>query len=65
MSRVTKSISEAGRYSSGTPLLENSHWKRAAIRFKQLADVPLTQLLKRLDHMQTRIESLESTFKRK
>ena len=65
MSMVTKSISEAGRYSSGTPLLENSHWKRAAIRFKQLADVPLTQLLKRLDHMQTRIESLESTFKRK
>ena len=65
MSMVTKSISEAGSYSSGTPMLESLHWKRAAVRFKQLADVPLTQLLKRLDHIQTQIESLESTFKRK
>lgn len=65
MSMVTKSISEAGSYSSGTPMLESLPWKRAAIRFKQLADVPLTQLLKRIDHMQTQIESLESTFKRK
>ncbi len=65
MSMVTKSISESGSYSSGTPMLESLHWKRAAVRFKQLADVPLTQLLKRLDHIQTQIESLESTFKRK
>lgn len=65
MSMVTKNISESGRYSSGTPMLESSNWKRAAIRFKQLADVPLTQLLKRIDYMQTQIESLESTFKRK
>ena len=65
MSMVTKSISEAGSYSSGTPMLESLHWKRAAVRFKQLADVPLTQLLKRLDHIQAQIESLESTFKRK
>jgi UDP-3-O-[3-hydroxymyristoyl] glucosamine N-acyltransferase len=46
-------------------MLESLHWKRAAVRFKQLADVPLTQLLKRLDHIQAQIESLESTFKRK
>ncbi|OTG64934.1 UDP-3-O-(3-hydroxymyristoyl)glucosamine N-acyltransferase [Acinetobacter sp. ANC 4470] len=65
MSMVTKSISESGSYSSGTPMLESLHWKRAAVRFKQLADVPLTQLLKRLDHIQAQIESLESTFKRK
>ena len=63
MSMVTKSIFEAGTYSSGTGLFENSQWKRTIVRFRQLADVPLTQLLKRLDHMQTRIESLESTFK--
>ncbi|KAB0624749.1 UDP-3-O-(3-hydroxymyristoyl)glucosamine N-acyltransferase [Acinetobacter gandensis] len=63
MSMVTKSISVAGSYSSGTPMLESGSWKKAAIRFKQLADVPLTQLVKRLDHMQSQIESLESTFK--
>ncbi len=61
MSMVTKSISEAGSYSSGTPMLESLHWKRAAVRFKQLADVPLTQLMKKLDHIQSQIESLEST----
>ena len=63
MSMVTKSIFEAGTYSSGTGLFENSQWKRTIVRFRQLADVPLTQILKRLDHMQTQIESLESTFK--
>lgn len=63
MSMVTKSISEPGTYSSGTGALPNTQWKRAVIRFRQLADVPLTQLQKRLDHMQTQIESLESTLK--
>ena len=61
MSMVTKSISEAGSYSSGTPMLESLQWKRAAVRFKQLADVPLTQLMQRLDYMKSQIESLEST----
>ncbi|MBJ9985139.1 UDP-3-O-(3-hydroxymyristoyl)glucosamine N-acyltransferase [Acinetobacter sp. S40] len=63
MSMVTKSIFESGIYSSGTGLFENSHWKRTIVRLRQLADVPLTQILKRLDHMQAQIESLESTFK--
>lgn len=63
MSMVTKSISEAGTYSSGTGLLDNHHWKRTIVRFRQLADVPLTQVMKRLDHIQAQIESLESTFK--
>ena len=63
MSMVTKSIYEAGTYSSGTALLENNQWKRTIVRFRQLADVPLTQIMKRLDHIQTQIESLESTFK--
>lgn len=63
MSMVTKSILKAGTYSSGTGLLENLAWKKSVVRIKQLADVPLTQLVKRLDHMQSQIESLESTFK--
>ena len=63
MSMVTKNISETGTYSSGTSFMENSQWKRSVVRLRQLADVPLTQLMKRLDHMQAQIESLESTFK--
>lgn len=63
MSMVTKNISEAGTYSSGIGLFENSHWKRTVVRLRQLADVPLTQLTKRLDHMQAQLESLESTLK--
>lgn len=42
-------------------MLESLQWKRAAVRFKQLADVPLTQLMQRLDYMKSQIESLEST----
>ncbi|HEO1821617.1 TPA: UDP-3-O-(3-hydroxymyristoyl)glucosamine N-acyltransferase [Acinetobacter baumannii] len=62
MSMVTKNISEAGTYSSGTGLFENNHWKKTIVRLRQLADVPLTQITKRLDHIQAQIESLESTF---
>jgi UDP-3-O-[3-hydroxymyristoyl] glucosamine N-acyltransferase len=36
MSLVTHSIREAGEYSSGTPLMNNRDWRRAAVRFKQL-----------------------------
>ncbi len=35
-SLVTHSIPHAGVYSSGTPLMENSLWKRNAVRFKSL-----------------------------
>ncbi|MBD0233574.1 UDP-3-O-(3-hydroxymyristoyl)glucosamine N-acyltransferase, partial [Acinetobacter baumannii] len=38
------------------------HWKKTIVRLRQLADVPLTQITKRLDHIQAQIESLESTF---
>lgn len=62
MSMVTKNISVPGTYSSGIGLFENSHWKKTVVRLRQLADVPLTQITKRLDHMQAQIESLESTF---
>ena len=63
MSMVTKSISEAGSYSSGTGMFETSQWKRTVVRLRQLADVPLTRIVKKLDDMQTRIESLETTLK--
>ena len=63
MSMVTNNISEDGKYSSGIGLFENQKWKRTVVRLRQLADVPLTQLVKRLDHMQSQIESIESTLK--
>jgi UDP-3-O-[3-hydroxymyristoyl] glucosamine N-acyltransferase len=63
MSMVTNNISEAGKYSSGIGLFENHKWKRTVVRLRQLADVPLTQLVKKIDDIQTQIESLESTLK--
>jgi len=36
MSLVTRSITEPGEYSSGTPLQRNRDWRRNAARFKQL-----------------------------
>jgi UDP-3-O-[3-hydroxymyristoyl] glucosamine N-acyltransferase len=36
MSLVTHSIREPGEYSSGTPLMDNRAWRKAAARFKQL-----------------------------
>lgn len=38
MSRITKSISQAGEYGSGTPMMPAAQWRRAAVRFKQLAN---------------------------
>lgn len=63
MSMVTKSISEAGSYSSGTGQFETHQWKRTVVRLRQLADVPLTKLVKKLEDMQSQIESIESTLK--
>ncbi len=39
MSLVTHSIRDAGEYSSGTPLMSNKEWRKAAVRFKQLDQV--------------------------
>ena len=36
MTLVTRSISEPGEYSSGTPLMDNRSWRRSAARFRQL-----------------------------
>lgn len=65
MSMVTKSITVAGTYSSGTGLMENNHWKRTIVRFRQLADFPLTQVFKRLDQLQAQLESLDLTLKQR
>jgi UDP-3-O-[3-hydroxymyristoyl] glucosamine N-acyltransferase len=36
MSIVTKSITEPGSYSSGTPMMPTRDWRRSAVRFSQL-----------------------------
>ncbi|MEH6549547.1 MAG: UDP-3-O-(3-hydroxymyristoyl)glucosamine N-acyltransferase [Pseudomonadales bacterium] len=36
---VTKSITEPGSYSSGTPMMKTDEWRRAAVRFSQLDDM--------------------------
>ena len=60
MSMITKSINKPGTYSSGTSFLENSQWKKAVVRFRQLADVPVNQLIKQIEHLQARVEQVES-----
>jgi len=47
MAMVTRSISESGTYSAGTPLMENRQWRRNAVRMKQLDQ--LTQRLSSLE----------------
>lgn len=49
MTLVTKSISEAGSYSSGTAMSKTSEWRKSAARFRQL------------DDMAKRIRTLEKT----
>ena len=36
MSLITKSMKESGYYSSGTPFMKNSDWKKNAVAFKRL-----------------------------
>lgn len=38
-SLVTKSIKESGIYSSGTPIMKNSDWKKNAVGFKRLHEL--------------------------
>lgn len=60
MSMVTKSISQAGVYSSGTALLDNTAWKKAVIGFRQLSATPINALLKQLKLLTARVDQLES-----
>src|SRR5690606_22213467 len=63
MAMVTKKLPEAVTYSSGSGLYGKEKWKRAVVRLVRLGDVPLTQVKKRLDHLQSQTESVESRFK--
>lgn len=49
MSLVTNSILEPGVYSSGTGAMENSQWRRNAVRFKQLDSI--AKRVSRLERM--------------
>lgn len=60
MTMVTKSIEQAGSYSSGTAMSETSHWKKMAVRLRQLPDLALQHLPMQIKHMQARLEQLES-----
>jgi len=55
MSMVSHTITEAGVYSSGTPLQENAKWHRNYVRLKQLDDMArrLKRLEKQLDEKNT------------
>lgn len=57
---ITKSIHQAGTYSSGTSFLENNKWKKAVIGFRQLAEMPVNKLIKQIEHLQARVEQVES-----
>lgn len=59
MTMVTKSISTAGVYSSGTSQLENMSWKKAVAGFRQLSNISISRLLKQVNSLQMRIETLE------
>lgn len=39
MTMVTRSITEPGSYSSGTPMSSTRNWKRSAVRFSQLESI--------------------------
>ena len=54
MSMVTKSIKEAGVYSSGVPIDTNKNWHKNAVRFKQLEN-----MAKRLKELEKHVELLK------
>lgn len=51
MSLVSKSVSKAGAYSSGTGLMPHKQWKRSVVRFRQL-----DELAKRLKSLEEKID---------
>ncbi len=58
--RVTKTISEPGAYSSGTPLLPSRAWARNAARINQLAD-----RFSQLDALKRQVAELEAELHNK
>lgn len=61
MSMVTKSINKSGTYSSGTSISENSQWKKMVVGLRQLAENPVSKILKQIEDLQVRLERVEST----
>lgn len=61
MSMVTKSITRSGTYSSGTSISDNNSWKKMVVGLRQLADTPISKIIKRIEELQVRIERVEST----
>ena len=53
MSMVTRSIPEAGVYSSGTPLEPNAQWHKNFARFKHIDD-----MWRRIKHLEAQLEQL-------
>lgn len=51
MSLVSKSVSKAGAYSSGSGLMPHKQWKRSVVRFRQL-----DELAKRLKSLEEKID---------
>ncbi len=60
MSMVTQSITEAGVYSSGTPLEPNAQWHKNFARFKQLDD-----MWRRIKQLEAQLERLSGSFRSK
>jgi UDP-3-O-[3-hydroxymyristoyl] glucosamine N-acyltransferase len=52
MSMVTRTVSEPGSYSAGTPLMPTTVWKRNAVRMKQL-----NTMHSRLTALETELEA--------
>ena len=51
---VTRSINEAGVYSSGTPLLPNREWRRVSARYRHL-----DEMAKRIADLERRLDAAE------
>ncbi len=60
MTMVTKSISAAGSYSSGTAMSTTSDWKKMAVQMRRLSQVNVQQWSQQLADMQARLNRLES-----
>lgn len=59
MTMVTKSISEPGAYSSGTPMMNSNNWKKNAVRIRQLDKV-----FKRVQALEKQVDQLQKQSKK-
>lgn len=59
MTMVTKSIPQAGSYSSGTAMTDTAQWKKMAVQLRQLPQLNLRQLHQQIADMQAQLNALE------